>query len=75
MHYKNQRPASNGDKVVFQRFDGVLVTGVLYDATAGNDRCNGKLAVIGATDVCPDLKDCLRLDDATHLLMNPPDVA
>ena len=44
MHYKNGREAKNGDKVVLFPFITVWVVGILYDATAGNDYCNGKIA-------------------------------
>ena len=72
MHYKNGREAKNGDKVVFlQQWDGPNgeklgspVIGILYDAQAGNDYCNGKLAPLGPSDPMPNLKECLRLDDA-----------
>ena len=41
MHYKNGREAKNGDKVVLLPSYGAPVIGILYDATAGNDLCNG----------------------------------
>lgn len=79
MHYKNGREAKNGDKVVLlteqhrivkDKFGdstkerlGAPVIGILYDATAGNDYCNGKLAPINQSDACPNLKECLHLDD------------
>jgi len=63
MHYKNGREARNGDKVVLIPSYGDPVVGILYDAVAGNDHCNGKLAQIGPNDRCPDLKECLHLDD------------
>lgn len=70
MHYKNGRPAKNGDKVVhIQEWtnNGVvqrsLVVGILYDAVAGNDYCNGHLAPISSSHHCPNLKECLHLDD------------
>lgn len=72
MHYKNGREAKNGDKVVLlpdypQDLSGkslaTPVVGVLYDATAGNDYCNGKIAPISPSDPCPNLKECLHLDD------------
>jgi hypothetical protein len=63
MHYKNGREAKNGDKVVLMDPYGGTTVGILYDATAGNDYCNGKLAVTRPNDPCPNLKDCLHLDD------------
>ena len=63
MHYKNGREAKNGDKVVLIPSYGAPVVGILYDATAGNNNCNGKLATMSLQDRCPDLKECLHLDD------------
>jgi hypothetical protein len=60
MHYKNGRVAKNGDKVV------IVTTGqsgILYNAVAGNDYCNGRLAQMRNDDPCPNLKECLHLDD------------
>ena len=63
MHYKNGRPAKNGDKVVLVPSYGAPVIGILYDANPGNDYCNGKIAPIAPGDPCPNLKECLHLDD------------
>ena len=68
MHYKNGREAKNGDKVVFFRGTGTPVAGILYDAQAGNDYCNGKLAPISPNDPMPNLKECLHLDDFKAML-------
>jgi hypothetical protein len=70
MHYKNGREAKNGDKVVLIDNYGTAIVGILYDATAGNDHCNGKLAVFHPNDRCPDLKDCLHLDDVKMAIKN-----
>ena len=82
MHYKNGREAKNGDKVVWFPFYGAPIIGVLYDATAGNNDCNGYIAVISGNDRCPDLKDCLHYDDVkaatgkdtpdSSLMQSPP---
>ena len=50
MHYANGRPAKNGDKVVKLGWGGPVV-GILYDATAGNNDCNGHIAVTSPTDL------------------------
>jgi hypothetical protein len=68
MHYKNGREAKNGDKVVLIDAYGNAAIGILYDAKAGNDFCNGKLASISPSDPCPNLKECLHLDDVKTLL-------
>lgn len=74
MHYKNGREAKNGDKVV------VLISmyqpptmGILYDAVAGNNNCNGKLAQFSTSDPMPNLAECLHLDDVLKALANVPD--
>jgi hypothetical protein len=68
MHYKNGREAKNGDKVVLMPSYGAPVVGILYDATAGNDYCNGRLAPIAANDPYPNLKEVLHLDDVLAAL-------
>lgn len=68
MHYKNGREAKNGDKVLLVPQYGAPKIGVLYEATAGNDHCNGKLATISPNDPMPDLKECLHLDDVLKAL-------
>jgi hypothetical protein len=62
MHYKNGREAKNGDKVVMIQ-GGRMYTGVLYDAQAGNDYCNGNIAPLPASTYA-NLKECLHMDDA-----------
>ena len=68
MHYRNGREAKNGDKIVqISLSDGKVVSlGVLYDATPGNDFCNGAIAPI--SHACACLCDCLHLDDLAAIL-------
>lgn len=63
MHYKNGRPANNGDKVILIPSYGAPVVGILYDAIAGNDTCNGRIAPTSPTDPMPNLKEVLHIDD------------
>lgn len=64
MHYKNGREAKNGDKIiVISPYGGPPMAGILYDAVAGNDYCNGRIAVTSTNDPCPNLKECLHVDD------------
>mgnify|MGYP006933453081 CR=1 FL=1 len=49
MHYRNGREAKNGDKVVSLAGYGsgpvnINAIGILFDATPGNDYCNGFIA-------------------------------
>ena len=71
MHYRNGREAKNGDKIVQLSMDDngqVVATGVLYNATPGNDYCNGSIAPIqqAVTGAC--ICDCLHLDDIASIL-------
>jgi hypothetical protein len=68
MHYKNGRAAKNGDKVFVVPSFGPPYVGILYDAVAGNDHCNGRVAPILPNDPCPNLKEALHLDDAMKAL-------
>jgi hypothetical protein len=63
MHYKNGRPANNGDPVVLISQYGPPVAGILYSAVAGNDNCNGRIAPTSPSDPCPNLAECLHADD------------
>lgn len=74
MHYKNGRVARNGDKVVLFSAYGAPMVGILYDAQAGNDACNGKLAAIRPNDPCPNLAECLHFDDVKAALGELVDV-
>ena len=64
MHYKNGREAKNGDKILVTPGYGSPYIGILYDAQAGNDFCNGSVAITSPGDPCPNLQECLHLDDA-----------
>ncbi len=70
MHYRNGRLAQNGDKVVQFTIDGahVVNVGILYDAVAGNDYCNGRIAPIGTNVGIACICDCLHMDDVAALL-------
>ncbi len=76
MHYKNGRKAFNGDKVVLFPSHGGPVAGILYDAVAGNDYCNGRIAQTTGNDPCPNLKEVLHYDDVKRLAFDDaPDPA
>jgi hypothetical protein len=66
MHYRNGRAARNGDKVVVLPTYGPPCAGILYDATPGNDYCNGRVAITSPSDPCPNLKECLHADDVNE---------
>lgn len=68
MHYKNGREAKNGDKVLLLDAYGNATLGILYNVNTGNNFCNGKLAEMRSSDTCPNLKDCLHLDDVNKLI-------
>ena len=74
MHYRNGREAKNGDKVVqLETSSGkILATGQLQNAVAGNDYCNGSIAVIQSTVQGACMVDCLHVDDlARNFALNP----
>lgn len=77
MHYKNGRVAANGDKVVRVGSGSYSPTlsGILYDATPGNDGCNGRLALFGPNDPMPNLAECLHEEDAICILNNAAESA
>jgi hypothetical protein len=68
MHYRNGREAKNGDKIVRLGNDGkILDCGILYDAVAGNDYCNGQVAMTAnGNSAC--LVDALHVDDVAAIL-------
>lgn len=77
MHYRNGREAKNGDRVVsFGNGGGsqIEAVGILQNAVAGNDFCNGEIVVRGgrygqtALIVGSCLCDCLHADDVEALL-------
>ena len=72
MHYKNGREAHNGDKVMLIPTYGAPVVGILYDAVAGNDTCNGRIASTSPSDPMPNLKECLHLDDVIAAVAPKP---
>lgn len=68
MHYKNGREAKIGDKVMLIPSYGSPIIGILYDAVAGNDYCNGRIAPISPSNPMPNLKECLHLDDVLAVI-------
>lgn len=72
MHYRNGREAKNGDEIIQLQMDGgkVETVGILADAVAGNDYCNGRIVDRLGQEVksyaC--LCDCLHVDDLAELL-------
>lgn len=71
MHYRNGREAKNGDVVISldgygnQVINGI---GVLYNAVAGNDYCNGSIAPIQPVNKGACLCDCLHIEDVLAIL-------
>ena len=69
MHYRNGRKAKNGDKVVLLPAYGPPVVGILYDAVAGNDYCNGSIAPTLTQRGMACMCDCIHIDDLTALIV------
>jgi len=72
MHYRNGREAKNGDKVISLAGYGsnpINAIGILYDATPGNDYCNGNIAsTVGGPVVGACMCDCLHIEDLMAML-------
>ena len=68
MHYRNGREAKNGDKVVRLSGGKIEAFGVLHSAVAGNDFCNGNIAVVQSAAEYACMCDCLHVDDVAELL-------
>jgi hypothetical protein len=70
MHYRNGREAHNGDKIVRLNESGKIeAIGVLFDATPGNEYCNGQIApLLGGSTTYACMCDCLHFDDLAAIL-------
>ena len=70
MHYRNGREAKNGDKIVRLGGSGGVIEafGVLHSAVAGNDYCNGNIAVVQSSNEYACMCDCLHVDDLAEVL-------
>jgi len=69
MHYRNGREAKNGDTIIQIGFDGKInALGVLFNAVAGNDYCNGQIAPIQPAGTGACMVDCLHVDDVMEML-------
>lgn len=68
MHYRNGRPAQNGDQIVQLQDGKIIAAGVLHGAKPGNDYCNGSIAPIQNAVAGACLCDCLHVDDLAAIL-------
>jgi len=81
MHYANGREAKNGDRVLRMapaNYYGKPIIGILHDAVAGNDSCNGNLAAPIADQPGCNLAECLHMDDVRAIvgdIKNVPDTS
>ena len=65
MHYANGREAKNGDRIIRLTpadYYNKPLLGILHDAVAGNDTCNGNMAE-PADNRGVNLAECLHIDD------------
>jgi hypothetical protein len=72
MHYG--REARNGDKVVLVPSYGAPVIGICTTPRPATG-CNGKIAPIAPNDPCPNLKECLHLEDVLAAVAADPRAA
>lgn len=67
MHYKNNRKALEGDKVVTKNYEGKVVVGVIYDLKA-TDACNCHVATLVPGGVshltCQNVNTMFHAEDA-----------
>jgi hypothetical protein len=68
MHYRNGREAKNGDKIVRLNGGKIEAFGVLHGAVAGNDYCNGNIAVVQSANEYACMCDCIHIDDLAEIL-------
>ena len=68
MHYRNGREAKNGDKIVKLEGGKIVSFGILYDAIAGDDYCNGRIAPAQPLQDGACLVDSLHIDDVEIIL-------
>lgn len=68
MHYRNNRPAKNGDFVVRLNGGTIEAFGVLYGAVEGNDYCNGNIALVQPIPTYACMCDCIHIDDLAEIL-------
>lgn len=70
MHYRNGRPAQNGDKIVRLNGEGkVEAFGVLHSSRPdGGNTCNGSIAVVQSANEYACLCDCVHVDDLALVL-------
>lgn len=68
MHYRNGKPANNGDKIVRLNGGKIEVFGVLHSAQPGNDFCNGNIAPVQNNSEYACICDCIHVDDIAAIL-------
>lgn len=68
MHYRNGREAKNGDKIVQIENGEIKSVGILFNATPGNDYCNGYIAPVAVSRDAACLVDCIHMDDLKEIL-------
>lgn len=75
MHYKNGRPALNGDAVIATDYNGKVTVGIIHSLRAG-DTCNCDVAVIvpGAVAqlTCQDVNKLYHAEDALRAIEPVP---
>jgi len=70
MHYANGREANNGDRILratkLTEYNKPII-GILHDARAGNDTCNGSMAE-PSDNRAVNLAECLHIDDVIAVI-------
>jgi hypothetical protein len=72
MHYKNGKPASEGDKVVFRDYTNKVTVGTVFNLRPGVTTCNCDVAVIAPGTVqlltCQTVGTMYHAEDAFNSL-------
>lgn len=72
MHYKNNKPAQNGDFVIAKEY-GKVIAGVLGNLQPGATSCNGQIYYPiygGFTSTCITVGNCLLASDCWDAFEN-----
>jgi len=80
MHYRNNRPAKEGDAVLGESYkgSGLIITGVIHSLQPGSDSCNCQVTKIipgGTSNACVSIGDLYHAEDAWAALQEkqPPE--
>lgn len=75
MHYKNGRPAKEGDPVICRAYNNSVTVGKIHSLTAGAETCNCTVAepVMGGVNqlTCRTVGEMFHAEDALNAISPP----